>query len=129
MNELSNYASAVGNYNSLPTSITSEPVIVSLVTDLSIVKTADKTSWATGPLTFTITINNQATESYENPVVTDALETTLVNFAKGSVKINGIDATSEQFSYTEETGTLTVNVPTITSAGTATITFQVEKKA
>ena len=127
MNNLSNIASAVGNYNGLSTAIISEAVVVPLVSGLTITKTADKTSWADGPLTYTITINNQATESYENPVVTDIIDTTLVNFVTDSVYINETQATSEQYSYDSETHTLTVNLTTIAATSSTTITFQVTK--
>lgn len=127
MNELSNIASAVGNYNGISTSITSEAILTPLVTGLTITKTADKQSWADGPLTYTITINNQSTESYENPIITDVIDTTLINFVEESVYINGVQATSEQYSYNTETHTLTVNLSTIVATSSTTVTFQVEK--
>ena len=129
MNEISNIASAVGTYNGLSTSISSEAVVVPLVSGLTITKTADKTSWASGPLTYTITVSNQATEDYETPVVTDIIDSALVSFVTDSVYIDGIQATSEQYSYNVETHTLTVNLSTIVPTNTSTVTFQVTKVA
>lgn len=129
MDELSNIASAVGTYNGLSTSLTSDSVVVPLVSGLTITKTADKASWADGALTFTITINNQATESYENPVITDVIDTTLVNFVPESVYINGVKAEASEYSYNNENHTLTINLQTIATTTTATATFQVSKIA
>ena len=129
MNEVSNIASAVGTYNGLSTSLTSEEVVVPLISGLTITKTADKASWASGPLTYTIIVSNQATESYENPIITDVIDTTVVNFVTDSVYINGTQATSEQYSYSTETNTLTINLDTITATSSATVTFQVTKIA
>lgn len=127
MNEIINSASAIGTYNGLSTEIASESVSVPLISGLTITKTADKTSWAGGPLTYTITIDNQATENYETPVVTDVIDTTLVNFVTDSVYIDGTQATSEQYSYNTENHTLTINLSTITPTNSSTITFQVTK--
>lgn len=44
--QLSNVVQANGTYNGLPTSLTSEAVVVTLVSGLAITKTADKVSWA-----------------------------------------------------------------------------------
>lgn len=128
MDQLSNTVSAVGNYNSVPTSLTSEAVVVSMISGLTITKTADKLSWANGNLTYTITVDNQAKENYVAPVITDIIDTTLVNFVDGSVTINGVAAESSQYKYDADTHTLTVNLADITPTSSSTVTFQVEKK-
>lgn len=128
-NQLSNTASAVGAYNGLPTSITSEAVAVTLVSGLTITKTADKQSWADGNLTYTITINNQATETYTAPVITDIIDTSLVDFVEDSVYINGTKAQTSQYTYDTATNTLTINLADITPSSTGVTTFQVKKKA
>lgn len=128
-NQLSNTASAVGAYNGLPTSITSEAVAVTLVSGLTITKTADKLSWADGNLTYTITINNQATETYTAPVITDIIDTSLVDFVEDSVYINGTKAQTSQYTYDTEANTLTINLADITPSSTGITTFQVKKKA
>lgn len=130
MNEqLTNTVSAVGTYNSLPTSLSSEAVVVNLVSGLTITKTADQESWANGPLTYTITVDNQATESYVSPVVTDIIDTTLVDFVAGSVTINGVAATDSQYKYDAESHTLTVTLSDVAPTNSSVVKFQVTKKA
>lgn len=127
-NQLTNTVSAVGTYNNLPTSITSEAVVVSMISGLTITKTADKQSWADGNLTYTITIKNDATETYATPVVTDIIDNTLVNFVEDSVYINGTKAETSQYKYDSTTHSLTINLTDIAPSTTAVATFQVTKK-
>lgn len=127
-NELTNTVTAIGNYNSVPTSLTSQAVTVALVNGLTITKTADKASWADGPLTYTITVNNQAAEAYTAPVVTDVIDTTLVNFVADSVYIDDVKATDAQFKYDADTHTLTVNLADVAPTSSSVVKFQVTKK-
>lgn len=127
--ELTNTIRAVGNYNNIPTAITSDALVVTMVSGLTITKTADKSIWADGALTYTITINNQSTQSYTSPVITDVLDTSLVVFTPDIVTIDGVKATSSKYTYDESTSTLTVNLEDLAAAATKTITFQVTKKA
>lgn len=127
--ELENIASVVGTYNSLPTSMASQAIVVAMIDGLSITKSADKQSWVDGPLTYTIKIDNQATQSYENPVITDVLDNTLVDFVGESVYINDEKATESQYTYDAETHTLTINLSSIESNTSSTVTFQVNKKS
>lgn len=125
--EILNTASAVGTYNGLPTEITSEAVAVQMIDGLTITKTADKQSWGNGLLTYTITIQNVATESYGAPVVTDVIDTTLVKFVSDSVYIDDTKAESTQYTYDDTTHTLTINLTDIPASGSKKITFQVSK--
>lgn len=125
---LNNTVSAVGNYNSIPTSITSLASVVTMISGLTITKTADKEVWADGLLTYTIVLDNEATETYTSPVVTDKIDTSLVTFVTGSVTIDGVEATSSEYTYEESTGTLTINLTDIAPSSKKTITFQVTKK-
>ncbi len=125
--EILNMASAVGTYNGLPTEITSEAVAVQMIDGLTITKTADKQSWGNGLLTYTITIQNIATESYGAPVVTDVIDTTLVKYVSDSVYIDDVKAESSQYTYDDVTHTLTINLTDIPSGGSKKITFQVSK--
>lgn len=127
--ELSNIVTALGEYNNIPTSISSEAAIVTMITGLTIEKVADKTVWADGLLTYTITVKNETTQTYTNATVTDILNTTLIDFVDDSVTIDSTKATSEEYTYTAETGTLTVKLSDIAPSTTKTITFQVKKKA
>ncbi len=124
--QLSNVVQANGTYNGLPTSLTSEAVVVTLVSGLAITKTADKVSWANGNLTYTITITNQGTESYAAPVLTDVLDTSLVDFVEDSVFINGEKADTSKYQYA--TNTLTITLDDIAPSNSSTVTFQVKKK-
>lgn len=125
-NELTNTVTAVGNYNSIPTSITSTASVVTMIGGLTIAKTADKTVWADGELTYTIIVDNQTEKNYEEPVITDKLNTTLVEFVDGSVIIEGVAATSSEHLY--QTDTLTINLSTINANDSKTISFKVRKK-
>lgn len=127
--ELTNTVKTVGNYNNIPTSITSDALVVTMISGLTITKTADKSIWADGALTYTITINNQSTQSYTSPVITDIIDTRLVTFTPDSVTIDGVKATEDQYSYDTGTSTLTINLDDIVPTETKTITFQVTKKA
>ena len=126
MNELSNQVTSTGTYNSVPTSLTSNTSIVNIVDGLTLVKSADKTNWIDGILTYTIEINNDTNTSYENPVVTDILNSTLIDFVDGSVTINGASATELQYTYND--GTLTIKPGEVQANSKTTITFSVKKK-
>lgn len=125
---LSNTVSALGNYNDVPTAMASEAVLVTLLDGLKIIKTADKPVWADGVLTYTIVLTNDETKPYTAPVVTDIIDNTLVDFISGSVMIEGVAATDDQYSYNENTHTLTVLLDDIAATSTRTITFQANKK-
>lgn len=86
----------------------------------------DKTDYRGGTL---ITLKNDTEISYENPVITDKLDTTLVNFVDGSVKINGTTATSSEYNYDSSTGTLTVNLASVGESSSSVVTFEVTKKS
>lgn len=129
MNELTNAVTSVGNYNSIPTQLTSNTSVVNMIEGLSLTKEADRKNWGNGNLKYTITLDNQAEEAYTNVKITDEINTTLVNFIKGSVKINDIDATEDQASYNDASHTLIVNLDQVAASSRTTVTFLVEKKA
>lgn len=122
--KLSNIANVVGNYDSVPTTLTSEAVITEMIAGLTIVKTADKQNWASGNLTYTITITNNADSPYESPTFTDTLDTTLIKLVENSVQVNGSTA---QYTYDPATGLLTIPLETIANTENSVITFQVQK--
>ncbi len=127
--ELSNTVNVLGNYNSIPTSLESEAVVVSMIDGLTVTKEADKMVCASGVLTYTITINNTATESYTSPIITDVLNPSLVTFVSGSVMLNNEKLEESNYTYEASSGTLTINLPDITSSSKSEITFQVTKKS
>ena len=124
--ELTNTVTVLGNYNNIPTSVSSLASVVTMISGLTITKTADKPVWADGLLTYTITVNNSTSQAYTSAVVTDILDTTKVDFVTDSVEIDGSKATSEEFTF--ENNTLTVQLSDVAPSGTKTITFQVKKK-
>lgn len=127
--QLSNTATVLGEYNNIPTSISSQALVVTMIDGLTVTKTADKMIWADGILTYTILVDNKATETYTSPKITDILNTTLVSFVSDSVTIDGVKAETSKYTYDESTGTLTINLDDIAPSANSTITFQVEKKA
>ena len=122
--KLSNTATIVGNYDAIPTTLVSEAVITEMIAGLTIVKTADKQNWASGDLTYTITVTNGAEKAFENPIITDTLDPKLIKLIDDSVKVNG---TTTQYTYDADTGLLTVVLETIAIEGKSEITFQVQK--
>ncbi len=121
---LTNKASVAGNYNSIPVALDTEAVVTNLIDGLSVTKTADRQNWATGLLTYTITVTNDAVNALEAPVITDVLDTALVKFVENSVTVNGVSKTA---AYDEATGTLTIDLETIAAGGKSEVTFQVQK--
>lgn len=126
--ELTNTVTVGGNYNDIPTSISSEAVVVTMLDGLTVTKSADKSVWADGALTYTVEVNNETTVNYTEPVITDTLNTTLVSFVVGSVTINGEKMDESKYTYSDATVFLTINLDTISPSSKSTITFQVTKK-
>ena len=122
--KLSNTANVTGNYDAIPTTLTSEAVITEMITGLTIVKTADKQNWASGNLTYTVTISNSAENPFETPTFTDTLDPTLIKLVENTVKVNGTDA---QYTYDSVSGLLTVELETIEKDASTEVTFQVQK--
>ena len=128
MKELDNTATSVVTENNMTTALTSNTSVVNLVEGLTLEKEADKTNWVDGNLKYTITIKNAADKDYVTPKVTDIIDTDKVEFVKGSVTINGVAATEQQYNYEEASHTLTIDLDTITPSSNSTITFLVTKK-
>ena len=126
--ELSNTASVAGNYNNIPTSVTSLVSVVTMIDGLTITKNTDKKIWADGDLTYTIVISNNALKTYEEPVITDVLDNNLIQFVDGSVTIDGASATEQEYQFDSSNGTLTVKLSDIDVSSSKTITFKVRKK-
>lgn len=127
MNELNNTAEAIGSYNNIPTSLTSNTSVVNMVEGLTLTKEADKKNWTGGQLTYIITLDNQTDKDYVQPIITDTIDTNLVNFVPGSVTIDGIVAEASKYNYDDATHTLTVNLDDVTATSSTTLTFCIEK--
>lgn len=124
--KLSNIDTITDNYDSIATALSSEAVITSLISGLTIVKTADKENWASGYLTYTITVTNNAEKPFESPKITDTLEPSLITLVENSVKEG---ETTKEYDYDATTGVLSVQLETIDVGQSAEITFQVQKKS
>lgn len=122
--KLSNIANVTGTYDSVPTTLTSEAVITEMITGLTIVKVADKQNWASGNLTYTITITNGAENAFETPTITDTLDPALIKLVADSVEVDG---TKAEYNYSDTTGELSVVLGTIEVGAKSVITFQVQK--
>lgn len=126
MNELRNTVTIEGNYNSVPTSLTSNTSVVNIIEGLTLTKEADKTNWGSGNLMYTITVDNQTDKTYESPTITDVIDTSLVEFVNDSVMVDGVKSTN--YNYDEGKHTLTVQLNDVTPSSSSTLTFYVEKK-
>lgn len=122
--KLSNIASVTGTYDAVPVTLESEAVITEIISGLTIQKTANKQNWASGTLTYTITITNNAVNSLETPTVTDILDPKLIRLVENSVEVNGSTA---QYTYDAASGLLTLTLDAIAVGGNSVITFQVQK--
>lgn len=128
MNELNNTATSIGNYNNIPTSLTSNTSVVNMIDGLSLVKDADKQNWGSGNLTYTITITNQTDKDYTKPVITDIIDTNLVEFVEDSVTIDNVKASESQYEYDTANHTLTVNLDDVAASNVVNVSFSVKKK-
>ena len=128
MNEVNNMATSSGTYDSIPTSLTSNTSVVNLVDGLTLTMDADKKTWVSGYLTYTITLDNTTGKAYLKPIIKDEIDTSKIEFVTGSVKINGVEATEGQHSYDDSTHTLTVNLDDVAQSSTTIVTFSVKKK-
>lgn len=109
-----------------PISFSSNLVTTSIVEGLTVTKSADKTNWVDGPLTYTIVVKNDSGAALKTGSLTDTLDTTLVDFnTTYGVQIDG-SATTD-FTYND--GLLTITLPDLATGGETTITFQVTLKA
>lgn len=126
--ELTNTATVLGGYNSVPTEISTTALIVTMLSGLTVTKSADKPVWSEGNLTYTIEINNATTESYTNPVITDILNPDLITLVKGSIKVDSTPLEESNYTFEDSTGKLTITLSDITSQSKKTVTFEVSKK-
>ena len=126
--ELNNTATVLGNYNSIPTEISTQTLVVTMLTGLTVTKTADKLIWSEGNLTYKIEINNATTEPYTSPVITDILNPSLITLVKETIKVDDTPLEESQYTYDENTGKLTISLSDITAQNKKTVTFEVKKK-
>ena len=126
--ELINQATILGNYNDIPTEISTQALVVTMITGLTVTKSADKLVWSEGNLTYKMEISNQTETAYTSPVITDILNPDLIKLVNDTIKIDGTPIETSEYTYDENTGKLTINLPTINAKEKKTITFEVSKK-
>lgn len=125
--ELTNQATILGNYNDIPTEISTQALVVTILTGPTVTKSADKMVWSNGNLTYKLEVNNQTENAYTSPVVTDILNPDLIKMVDNTIKIDGTLIDESEYTYDESPGKLTINLPTINSKE-ETVTFEVSKK-
>jgi len=124
---LTNQVDITGQYGdaSSPVSFSSNIVTTSIIQGLTVTKTADKVNWVDGPLTYTVQIQNTSGSSLTSGVLTDNLNTDLVEF-NNTYGVNIDDSPTSDFTYSG--GELKITLPTLANDQTTKITFQVTKK-
>lgn len=120
---LLNQALISGNYSGLPLDVDSNLLSTTIVNGLTVVKTADMAVWASGYLTYTITIDNQSSEDYVTPTLTDTLDILQITLVANSVTVGGSVAV---YTFDSLTGLLTVVLPTVADTDLLEITYQVQ---
>ena len=126
--ELNNTATVLGNYNSIPTEISTQALVVTMFRGLTATKTADKMIWSDGVLTYTIVVSNNTDYDYVEPVVTNILDISLISLVDDSVTVDGVKISTPQYTWDSSSGKLSISLTDIEAKGKKTITFQVEKK-
>lgn len=129
MAQLINNAVVSGMYETeqknLPLQYTNEDV-----EGFSLQKTSDQQYWLTGPLTYSIEIDNDTDIAFEDIKIVDSLPKDYVDFVAGSVERDGTPVTDVL--YDPDTGDLKIfdSEPiTLAVRSATTVTFQVTKKA
>ena len=126
-NNIINIATVLGDYDGLAASLTSNEVNTSMVSGLTVTKSADKPLWIEGLLTYTITVDNATGLDFVAPTITDILDPTLVTLVEGSITVGELPIEETAYTYDELTGTLTITLDDIVAESNVVITFQVEK--
>lgn len=123
--KVSNQADIEATYGDTgtPISFSSNLVTTTIVEGISVVKSADKTYWVDGPLTYTIVVTNNSGISLSGGTLSDTLDTSVSFDMDYGVFLN--DSKTSDFEYTAPT--LKVNLPTLEDSQSATIKFRVTK--
>lgn len=128
MDELSNVVTSLGDYNSIPTSLTSNTTVVNIIEGLSLSLETNKINWTDGNLIYTITLDNQTDTPYTNINITDQIDTRYITLIEDSITINDQSATEQDYSYDDSTNILKINLDKVDATSKAIITFTVKKK-
>ncbi len=123
---LKNLASIDGTYDNVLTTIVTPEISTNLISGFTATKTADKELWANGYLTYTIVVTNNAESNLETPALSDILDPEWVILVENSVLVDDAEAT---YTYDDQSGKLTVELPTLEAGTSVEVIFQVAKKA
>lgn len=126
MNELENTVTSNGTYENVPISLTSNTSVVKILDGLTLTIEADKAYWKDGYLTYTITLKNETDNPYTALVLSDTLDTSLIELVDGTLMIDGAYAQSSEYTYTSKT--LTINLDEVEAQGEKIVKFSVKKK-
>lgn len=122
---LSNSVDVTGTYDTEQLFLKSNTVVTKIVNGITVVMTADKEKWATGELTYDVTITNNADSPFETPKIVDILNPSLIKLVPNSVKVDSVDAS---YTYDESVGNLSIDLNTIAVGDSSVITFRVQQK-
>lgn len=122
---LSNSVDVTGTYDTEQLFLKSNTVVTKIVNGITVVMTADKEKWATGELTYNVTITNNADSTFETPKIVDILDPSLIKLVPNSVKVDSVDT---NYTYDESVGNLSIDLNTIAVGDSSVITFRVQQK-
>lgn len=122
---LSNSVDVTGTYDTEQLFLKSNTVVTKIVNGITVVMTADKEKWATGELTYNVTITNNADSPFETPKIVDILDPSLIKLVPNSVKVDSVDT---NYTYDESIGNLSIDLNTIAVGDSSVITFRVQQK-
>lgn len=126
MNELENTVTSNGTYENVPISLTSNTSVVKILDGLTLTIETDKAYWKDGYLNYTITLKNETDNPYTALVLSDTLDTSLIELVDGTLMIDGAYAQSSEYTYTSPT--LTINLDEVEAQGEKIVKFSVKKK-
>lgn len=126
MNELENTVTSSGTYDSVPISLTSNTSVVKILDGLTLTIAADKTYWKDGNLTYTVTLKNETDNPYEAAVLSDVLDTSLIELVESTITIDGVAATSSEYTYTAPN--LSITLDEVAAQGEKVVKYSIKKK-
>lgn len=126
MSVIKNMASISGKVDNINIKANSKEIRISIITDLKIIKKANKKAWATGNLTFKLEISCPNGELNYNILIKDILDPKLISLISGSLTINDIPAGFGFYTYDKVSGLLIIKIDNVNLP--LNINFQVRKK-
>lgn len=125
MKEIVNSFTVTGNILNLNTMITSNDVIINAIDNLMITKSANKSIWENGILTYTITITNNSDNIITNNF-SDIINPSYASLITNLVFLNN---NVPSFNYNKLTGLLEINDIIINPNESVIISYSVSKKS